>query len=61
MCSEQSAGILVLIALAIFVGSQIELEPIETGQRLCQRWFDYTGRDENGRPSWNYEKECWDE
>lgn len=59
MDSEQSAGIMLLLALAIFIGSQIEVEPIYTSQRLCQRWYEYQGRGEDGRAKWNYEKECW--
>lgn len=59
MESEQSGGIVLLLALATFIGSQIEVKPIVSEQEVCQRWFDYQGRGEDGRPSWNYEKECW--
>lgn len=59
MHSEQCASILPLLALALFIGSQIEIEPIDNSQRLCQRWFEYQERGEDGRAKWNYEKECW--
>lgn len=60
MESEQSAGIALLLALAILIGSQIELEPIDNSQRLCQRWYDYQDRGEDGRANWNYKRECWE-
>lgn len=59
MCSEQSAGIALLLALALFVGSQIEVESIDSEQEVCQRWFDYKRRGDDGRAKYEYRKECW--
>lgn len=61
--SEQSGSILVLIALAFFVGSNVELT-IPEPEPYCVKVQDlkYEGRDQDGRASWSYpEKEqCYD-
>lgn len=52
-------GFIPLMALALFVGSQIELKPIDnTPDPVCQRWYDYQGRGEDGRAQFNYEHTC---
>lgn len=53
-CSEQSAGVVILLALAFFVGSEVELKlPIQENCYTVQR-FEYKGRGEDGRAKWNY-------
>lgn len=58
MCSEQSAGIILLLALALFVGSQVEIRPIDSSQTVCQRWYEPLGIGDDNRLKFNYHKEC---
>ena len=55
--SEQSCGFLALLALAFFVGAVVEIKLPES-QPVCISviGYEYQGRDENGRPSWEYPK-----
>lgn len=64
--SEQSASILPLLALALFTGAQAWETvkgyewPAYSGPS-CQMHGKYQGRDESGRPSWDYERSCRDD
>lgn len=62
MCSEQGAGVVLLLALCFPVGHtmagnladalQADPEPV------CQRWYDYQGRGDDGRAKWDYRRGC---
>lgn len=60
-CSEQSAGIVVLLALAFFVSAtcgRYLIEAVQPQSEHCVTVMGYTyqGRDENGRPQFDYPK-----
>lgn len=64
MCSEQSAGILPLLALALFAGAQAweavkHYEWPEYSQPSCQMHGDYVGRVE-GRAKFEYGEICYE-
>lgn len=53
--SEQSSGILALLALAFLVGATVKLElPESEPDCVTVQGYEYEGRDSEGRPSWNY-------
>lgn len=54
MCSEQSAGILPLLALAAFVGANLELRVYIEPDCWTVMEYEYLGRDAEGRPEWEY-------
>ena len=58
VCSEQSGGFLLLIPLCFLVyGVGLEVpdpEPVE----VCTVGFEYTGRDSEGRPTFDYREVC---
>ena len=54
-CSEQSGGIVVLLGLAIFVGATVDLKvPAPEPECYTVTGYKYVGRDENGRPDFDY-------
>ena len=56
--SEQSAGWLVLLALATWVGAtaweQASFVQVSEPVSAKLQKYTYTGRDESGRPKWSY-------
>lgn len=60
MCSEQGSGFLVLLVGAAVVPCNVPFEfPVHTPAPYCQFQPTYTGRDEAGIPTYDYEWPCW--
>ena len=54
-CSEQSPGILTLLALAFLAGATVKLElPESEPDCVTVQGYEYQGRDDEGRPRWSY-------
>ena len=57
-CSEQSAGFLLLFPLCLLVYS-VGLElPAPEPVKVCTVGFEYTGRDSDGWPTFDYLEVC---
>ena len=61
--SEPVGGTLILLALAFFVGATVSIELPEEEPRCIQSpGYEYTGRDDEGRPTFRYYRidRCYD-